>query len=200
MGERLDAHRKARHFDLTMTGMYNVLEKLRAGGALTAKEKGIHDAGLVSILQEIHDELDAAVAEAYGWPRDLADEAILERLVALNAERAAEERRGQIRWLRPEYQNPDGAAQTQTEADVGVSAPDAGDRVPPGAKRAWPKEMAAQAQAVREALAALQSPATADAIARSFTRARTDRVEDLLDTLAALGQCRQTRDGHFVAQ
>lgn len=145
-----------------MTGMYNVLEKLRAGAALTAKEKQILDAGLVSILQEIHDELDVAVAEAYGWPRDLADEAILERLVALNAERAAEERRGHIRWLRPEYQNPGGAAQTQTEADVVGLAADAGDRVPPGGKRAWPKEMAAQAQAVREALAALNGPATPD--------------------------------------
>ena len=153
----------------------------------------------MSILQEIHDDLDAAVADAYGWPRNLADEAILERLVALNAERAAEERRGLIRWLRPEYQNPGGAAQTQVEADVAVLAPDAGDRVPPG-KRAWPKEMAAQAQAVREALSALNGPATPDQLARTFTRARTDRVEDLLDTLAALGQCRQTPEGAFVAQ
>ena len=31
---------------------------------------------------------------------------ILERLVALNAERAAEEARGHIRWLRPEFQDP----------------------------------------------------------------------------------------------
>ena len=34
------------------------------------------------------------------------DEIILERLVALNAERAEEERNGLIRWLRPEYQAP----------------------------------------------------------------------------------------------
>ncbi len=36
-----------------------------------------------------HRRLDAAVAAAYGWPADLADEAILERLFALNQERAA---------------------------------------------------------------------------------------------------------------
>lgn len=34
------------------------------------------------------------------------DDALLERLVALNAERAAEEKRGLIRWLRPEFQIP----------------------------------------------------------------------------------------------
>jgi len=31
------------------------------------------------------------VAAAYGWPADLTDEQILERLLALNLERAAEE-------------------------------------------------------------------------------------------------------------
>jgi len=34
---------------------------------------------------------------------------ILERLVALNAERAKEEASGLVRWLRPDYQNPEGA-------------------------------------------------------------------------------------------
>jgi hypothetical protein len=33
----------------------------------------------------------AAVAAAYGWPADSTDEQILERLLALNLERAAEE-------------------------------------------------------------------------------------------------------------
>jgi len=50
----------------------------------------------VSVLKQIHDDLDAAVFAAYGWPADLTDEQILERLVALNAERAAEEARGLV--------------------------------------------------------------------------------------------------------
>ena len=33
-------------------------------------------------------------------------EELVARLVALNAERAAEERAGHIRWLRPDYQIP----------------------------------------------------------------------------------------------
>lgn len=40
-------------------------------------------------LDMAHKRLDAAVAAAYGWPADLSDEEILERLFALNQERAA---------------------------------------------------------------------------------------------------------------
>jgi hypothetical protein len=36
-----------------------------------------------------HEGLDTAVFAAYGWPHDLTDEQILERLLALNLERAA---------------------------------------------------------------------------------------------------------------
>jgi len=39
-------------------------------------------------LDLAHRKLDAAVAAAYGWPADLTDDAILERLLALNLERA----------------------------------------------------------------------------------------------------------------
>ena len=37
---------------------------------------------------------------------DAIDEEILERLVALNKERAIEEKTGKVRWLRPDYQIP----------------------------------------------------------------------------------------------
>ncbi len=39
-------------------------------------------------LANCHAKLDAAVAAAYGWPADLSDSEILERLLALNQERA----------------------------------------------------------------------------------------------------------------
>lgn len=42
-------------------------------------------------LDHAHRKLDAAVAAAYGWPADLSDEQILERLLALNLQRAAAE-------------------------------------------------------------------------------------------------------------
>lgn len=70
----------------------------------------------MSMPKQLHDDLDAAVFDAYGWPHDLTDEQILERLVALNAERAEEERRGLVQWLRPDFQNPSGMrAATQVE-------------------------------------------------------------------------------------
>jgi hypothetical protein len=39
-------------------------------------------------LADAHAELDAAVAEAYGWPADLAEDEILRRLLELNRRRA----------------------------------------------------------------------------------------------------------------
>ncbi len=39
-------------------------------------------------LDKLHRWLDAAVFDAYGWPHDLTDDQILERLLALNLERA----------------------------------------------------------------------------------------------------------------
>ena len=39
-------------------------------------------------LDLAHRDLDAAVLAAYGWPRDLSDDELLARLLALNLERA----------------------------------------------------------------------------------------------------------------
>jgi len=44
-------------------------------------------------LDAAHRRLDTAVFDAYGWPHDLSDEVILERLLALNLERAKEQER-----------------------------------------------------------------------------------------------------------
>ncbi|MBK7991770.1 MAG: hypothetical protein IPK05_19310 [Comamonadaceae bacterium] len=50
LAEQPDAHRKAQqaaHPEVTLTGMYNVLEKLRSGEALTPSERTINErAGL----------------------------------------------------------------------------------------------------------------------------------------------------------
>ncbi|MEO8198756.1 MAG: hypothetical protein ABI689_18735, partial [Thermoanaerobaculia bacterium] len=40
-------------------------------------------------LDLAHKRLDEAVFAAYGWPSDLSDEQILEKLLALNLERAS---------------------------------------------------------------------------------------------------------------
>ncbi|MCP5351001.1 MAG: class I SAM-dependent DNA methyltransferase, partial [Oceanospirillaceae bacterium] len=218
LAERLDAHRKqqqAQFPELTLTGMYNVLEKIRSGDVLTDKEKVIHQQGLVSVLREIHDELDRAVFAAYGWD-DLADklvglpgattplpdkpdvqaaaeEELLQRLVALNAQRAAEEANGYIRWLRPEYQNPNQNQQTgsatapqQTEADLAIDDNDTPVEKTKAAKKpAWPKNMREQVAAVRAALAIGDLSATA--IAQQFNGKAEKHVESVLAALEELG-------------
>jgi hypothetical protein len=198
LGEELDAHRKERQvahptLTLTLTQMYNTLEKLRAGEVLEGKDKTIYQDGLVGILKDIHDRIDAAVADAYGWPVDLSEDDLLLRLVALNRERAAEERRGLIRWLRPEYQNPDGkaaAAKGEQDAfDVGIAAKTG--------KPSLPKSLPEQISMVREILAEL-GEATPEEVARQFSRGRAGKVEPLLASLAALGQARKLEGGGYT--
>jgi hypothetical protein len=199
LGESLDAHRKrqqALHPKLTITDMYNVLEKLRKNEELTPWDRLIHEQGLVSVLRQIHDDLDAAVADAYGWPADLPDEEILRRLVALNAERVEEEKRGLIRWLRPEFQNPTGAQAAQ--GTLGLQPTAAAGKAKKAEKLSWPKSLAEQAQAVRAALAGQAKPATAGELSKQFKGANAERVRELLATLAALGQARLVGGERFV--
>jgi hypothetical protein len=196
LGEDLDAHRKRQqstHPKLTLTQMYNVLEKLRAGETIEGKDKEIYDQGLIGILRDIHDRIDAAVAEAYGWPVDLSDEEILLRLVALNKERAEEEARGLIRWLRPDYQNPTGAQASKgktADMDLGVIA-----KIE---KTPWPKTLPEQIAAVREALDEM-GEATPEQIARRFVRGQARTIEPLMESLAALGHAERGEDGRFAA-
>ena len=200
LGEELDAHRKrvqAKHPDLSLTAMYNVLEALRAGRALTAKEQAIHDDGLVSILRQLHDELDAAVAAAYGWPADLSDAEILTRLVALNAERAAEEAAGNIRWLRPDYQAPTSGG---TQTGFGLTTKDALPVATKAskAKAPWPKTLAERVQIVERALQAAAGPVTAASLAKRFSRAKPSELDEILETLAILGRAHRD-EGKFSA-
>jgi hypothetical protein len=190
LAESIDAHRKrqqAGHPTLTITGMYNVVEKLRSGEALTAKDKVIHEQGLVSVLKKLHDDLDAAVFDAYDWPHDLTDEQILERLVALNSERAAEERRGLIRWLRPDFQNPTGAKAATQEKLAATAEPEEGAAPLAATTAPWPKKLPEQIAAIRDIVTKAQTEWTVEQVASVFKGAKRADVEDVLDSLAALG-------------
>jgi hypothetical protein len=199
LGEALDAHRKrqqAQHPRLTITEMYNVLASLRAGEPLSERERIIHEQGLVSALKGLHDDLDKAVCEAYGWQPDISVEEILQRLVALNHERAEEERSGLVRWLRPAYQHPQGTAQ----ASLDIKGEQAAKAVAGSkAKSPFPPNLAEQARAVRGALSAHSGVVTPAQLAKSFQRARVDRIEELLQTLVLLGQAREVEAGKYAA-
>jgi hypothetical protein len=222
LAEQLDAHRKrqqAAHAGLTLTGMYNVLEKLRSGEALTPKEKSIHEQGLVSVLKTLHDELDAAVLAAYGWSdlavpltdvarQETARETLLARLVALNAERAAEEARGLIRWLRPEFQHPQPPSGEARQTAISIDdtpgtkqdAP-ARDATPENAitRAPWPATLPEQVAAVARLLAESPAPLSAADLAAHFTGKGPwkKRLPQIIDTLEALGRVR--RQGERVS-
>ena len=194
LAEQLDAHRKrqqAQHPDLTMTGMYNVLEKLRSGEALSAKDKVIHEQGLVSVLQQLHDDLDRAVAAAYTWPPNLPEEEILQRLVDLNHQRAQEEAQNQIRYLRPTYQNPQGPKPTQEQLLTTEDTEDTEEPPTPNSQlltsaTPWPKTLHEQIRAVRSLLATLPPSPTPTQVTASFKGARKGKVEEILEILLEL--------------
>ena len=123
------------------------------------------------------------------------DEAILERLVALNAERAAEEARGLVRWLRPEFQNPSAAtvpeqAEIDTERD---EIDDAKTKRIAAKPLPWPKDAVDQVRAVADALTASPVPLSMDEIGKRFSARGPwkKRLPQLLDMLVALGRAQE---------
>ena len=220
LGEALDGHRKRQqelHPGLTLTNIYNVVAKLRAGESLTARQRKVHEQGLCSVLMQIHDDLDAAVFEAYGWPRTLTDAEILERLVELNRERAEEEKGGLVRWLRPEFQAPSEPAPAAEAGDKALSRKPqlleepkaATGTASPGEPKAslkkmkkprepWPSTVPAQVQAVRSALLDEQPPVTAQVLARRFEGRKAPKIQEIMETLVMLGQARRVEGGYGV--
>ncbi|OCC24370.1 DNA methyltransferase [Croceicoccus estronivorus] len=195
--EALDALRKrvlAEHEDLTLTKLYNVLEALREGRVLTEAERDMHDRGLVTLIRQHHDAIDALVAEAYGWPADLSDEEILTRLVALNKERAAEEAKGLVRWLRPEFQAPDYQAPVTQTLDLGEEVVVLPDNVIP-----WPGTLPEQVSAVQAVLSGAHVPLAPQDVARAFKGKRAATVRPVLEALAGIGMARRLEDGRYAA-
>lgn len=209
LAEQIDAHRKtqlAAHPDAALTATYNVLEKLRSGEALTAKEKVVHEHGLVGVLKSLHDELDAAVLQAYGWsdlslPADT--DALLVRLIELNAKRAAEEAAGIIRWLRPEFQNAgtgiQAAIDSEMPSDEAEEEPEQIVVAKPISQRPWASGISEQIKSVAEVLSTSGRSLDLDEVAGHFSgRGRwRERLPTLLDTLVSIGLAREV-DGRWV--
>jgi hypothetical protein len=198
--EKLDALRKdvlARHAGLTLTKLYNVLEALRAadkaGTVLSDKDRDIATRGCVSLIRQYHDTIDAAVAQAYGWPADLSDAEILERLVALNKVRAAEEAKGEIKWLRPDFQKPGYVAPREQKA---LALPEA---APTADVLAWPAALPDQFTAVAAVVDRAARPIAANDVARAFKGKNAKGIAPVLDTLAGMGRLRKLTDGRYAA-
>ncbi len=213
LAEQIDAHRKrqqAAHPGLTLTGMYNVLEALRAERELTAKEKTIHTQGLVAVLASLHAELDAAVLSAYGLSAAISTDVLLTHLVQLNAQRAAQEAAGHIRWLRPEYQQPSRSlsnSELPVHYSIGLQADLALENAneqpwtastaatttinaTSAAPQAWPADLPAQVRAVSQVLTMATSPLTLSNIEAHFKGRGPwkNSLPRILETLEALGK------------
>ena len=134
------------------------------------------------------------MAQAYGWPADLSDEEILTRLVALNQERAAEEAKGLIRWLRPEYQAPDYAPPISQSFDLGEAAAALPDNDIP-----WPVTLPEQVSAVQQVLVSAGTPLAPQDVARAFQGKRAASLRPVLDALAGIGMARRLKDGRYAA-
>ena len=189
LGERLDSHRKrvqATHPEVTITGMYNLLEKLRQGEPLDDKDKAFNQKALVSTLKQIHDELDAAVFAAYGWEPTFTDDQILENLVTLNAQRAEEERNGLIRWLRPDYQAP---GETYVQPSLAGITTETETLIAPTEQQPFPKTLKEQLSAIRDLFRTQSGEWTATQVTAHFKAANRKQkvILDCLESLEDLG-------------
>lgn len=188
LAEELDVTRKLvlkENPDLTLTGLYNMLEDVRTGGSPLAADRELHRRARVLILRDLHEQIDRAVAQAYGWSAKLTEDEMLERLVALNLQRASEERRGLIRWLRPEYQ-VDKMGPLAHRADRIQSFAAARASKP---KPQFSVERKSQAAQVLALLNRSEAPLTALEIAAEFreTSQIGESIQDVLMSLNRLG-------------
>jgi hypothetical protein len=135
------------------------------------------------------------VAQAYKWPADLSDEDVLIRLVALNRERASEEEKGVVHWLRPEFQAPGEALTIPHTLDLGETAA----LVAAPILIPWPKSLPEQVTAIAKILTAAPRPLSSRDVARVFDGKRASTVEPVLKALAAIGQARLLADGRYAA-
>jgi len=102
-----------------------------------------------------------------------------------------------VRLLRPGLQDPTGAVGL-VQRGLGLeesSSPSGNGGAEISGRQPWPKTLPEQVRAV---LAAATGPLTARAVARTFQRAREDKVAELLTTLASLGQAREVSPGLFI--
>jgi hypothetical protein len=200
LAEELDRHRKRQqdeHPSLTLTDMYNVLRKLGENEPLdsfSATDRRVFDDGLLLVLKDLHSKLDLAVLDAYGWPADISDEEILTRLVALNKDRAAEEARGKVRWLRPDYQIARFGTVKQGPEQLSAHLITAEAKAQ---KPTFPSDEVAQTAAVMSVLASNSGPVNASDVASRFRQGRRieSKIRSVLAALTRLGFISTTDGG-----
>jgi hypothetical protein len=180
--------------DVTMSGMYGVLDRLKTGEALSNKEQRIYELGACGRLAELHEQLDVAVAKAYGWAWPLSRDEILARLVSLHRTRKNEESSGKCRWLRLEYQAPRYRGEV-AHVPLPLDLEDAGVASDsPRQRTEWPTEAVQQLAVIKQLLS---TPMTIDDLVIAFDRAPWSIVERHVETLVIMGEVRKDRRGRY---
>jgi hypothetical protein len=199
---QIHAHREQaleRDQRVTITAIYNVVEKLKSGEPLTVPERTVHEIAACGVLRDLHTELDYSVAQAYGWTWPQEDEELLARLVALHDDRSAEEAAGIVRWLRPDFQVPRFGEGVLT-FELAEAAETVAPAKAPNGQVPWPRTAAEQIRMLQELLAA--QPLTAEGAAARFRGPRVDHIARHLETLVLIGEARVEVGGvyHVVAE
>jgi hypothetical protein len=187
----------AQNPDLSMTGLYNVMEKVLAGVALTEHDRAIRQAGCVDLLLHASQRLDALVLQAYGWPSDLGDEAVISQLVALTQTRAAEEDAGQIHYLRPVYKNVNFPKSRKPHRSMQKEAPTP--------RPILPSDEIARIMTVLEVMRGVGRPLDVEHLASCLeipkgAKAVAESLRHTLDILTAAGSIYRTDKGWFAPQ
>lgn len=181
--------------DLSMTGLYNVMQKILAGVALTENDRTIRQAGCVDLLLHMSQRLDALVLQAYGWPSDLADEAVISHLVALNQSLAAEEDAGQILYLRPDYHAGKSAKFRKSHPSMRKEAPTS--------RPILPSDEIARIMTVLEVMRGEGRPVDLEHLASCLeipkgAKAVAENLRHTLDVMTAAGSIYRTDNGWFA--
>ncbi len=106
----------------------------------------------------------------------------------LNHERASEEKRGLVRWLRPEYQNP-AASAAPVEEQAEIELPEAGKSArAPVFTLTWPDKLPEQVARIRSLVPETgPDPAVLSARFGRGNKKREDQIAAILETLRGLG-------------
>ena len=149
---------------------------------------------------------------AYGLEANASTDDILGHLVQLNTQRAAEEAKGRVRWLRPEFQNPQNPLskpellaheQKALEGDFDTEKSLLkAQQAKPAQQTPWPPTLPEQVRVIAEALAASSAPLTLQALEAQFKGrgAWKKGLPLLLQTLEVIGRAQRVgQDSSVIA-
>ena len=105
-----------------------------------------------------------------------------------------------MRWLRPEFQNPQGTGAQPLQAEFETDTDTTSIAIAPAKAKPWPKDAIEQVRAVADALNCSPIALSVEQLASRFNGRGPwkKRLPQLLDMLVALGKA-QAQDGLYSA-